>query len=146
MWTQDDHKTVNFKTTPRTFNNNPHYVRNFRKAKWHKYRKVLDSKISDVQFHFQNEAPDKNCKKLCNLILCTAKQYIPKGKIPKYKPFWSVLLTRLKNDREMVGKKAEISKEPKDVQTWREKAAVIKREIFSSKKQAFQNVFEKSGL
>jgi hypothetical protein len=55
--------TVNFKTTPRTFNNNPHYVQNFKKAKWHKYRKVLDSKISDVQFHFQNEAPDKNCKK-----------------------------------------------------------------------------------
>jgi hypothetical protein len=25
--------TVNFKTTPRTFNNNPHYVWNFKKAK-----------------------------------------------------------------------------------------------------------------
>jgi hypothetical protein len=33
--------TVNFKTTPRTFNNNPHYVWNFKKAKWHKYRKEL---------------------------------------------------------------------------------------------------------
>jgi hypothetical protein len=31
-------------------------------------------------------------------------------------------LTRLKNEREMVRKKAEISKEPKDVETWREKA------------------------
>jgi hypothetical protein len=44
----------------------------------------------------------------------------------------------LKNDREMARKKAEISKEPKDVQTW--------RETVSSKKQVFQNVFEKSGL
>jgi hypothetical protein len=34
--------TVNFKTTPRTFSNNPHYVQNFKKAKWHKYRKELD--------------------------------------------------------------------------------------------------------
>jgi hypothetical protein len=34
--------TVNFKTTPRTFNNNPHYVWNFKKAKWYKYRKELD--------------------------------------------------------------------------------------------------------
>jgi hypothetical protein len=67
--------TVSFKTTPRTFHNNPHYVWNFRKAKWHKYRKELDSKISDVQFDFQNEAPDKNCKKLSNLILCTAIVY-----------------------------------------------------------------------
>jgi hypothetical protein len=33
----------------------------------------------------------------------------------------------LKNEREMARKKAEISKEPKDVQTWREKAAVVKR-------------------
>jgi hypothetical protein len=38
-------------------------------------------------------------------------------------------LTRLKNEREMVRKKAEVSKEPKDVHTWREKAAVVKREI-----------------
>jgi hypothetical protein len=45
----------------------------------------------------------------------------------------------LKNEREMVRKKAEILKEPKDVQTWREKAAVVRREIVSSKKQAFQN-------
>jgi hypothetical protein len=52
----------------------------------------------------------------------------------------------LKNDREMAGKKAEISEEPKDIQTWREKAAVVRREIVSSKKQAFQNFFEKSGL
>jgi hypothetical protein len=29
--------TVNFKTTPRTFNNNPHNVWNFKKARWHKY-------------------------------------------------------------------------------------------------------------
>jgi hypothetical protein len=57
----------------------------------------------------------RTVKKLCNLILCTAKQYIPKVKIPKYKPFWSALLTKLKNEREMVRKKAEISKEPKDV-------------------------------
>jgi hypothetical protein len=48
-------------------------------------------------------------------------------------------LTRLKNEREMARKKAEISKEPKDVQTWTEKAAVLRREIVSSKKQAFQN-------
>jgi hypothetical protein len=33
----------------------------------------LDSKISDAQFDFQNETHDKNCEKLCNLILCTAK-------------------------------------------------------------------------
>jgi hypothetical protein len=96
MWTQDGHNNSKFKTTSRTFNNNPHYVWNFKKAKWHKSRKELDSKVSDAQFNFQNEAPDKNCKKLCNLILFTAKQCIPKGKIPKYKPFWSALLTRLK--------------------------------------------------
>jgi hypothetical protein len=45
----------------------------------------------------------------------------------------------LKNEREMARKKAEISKEPKDVQTWTEKAAVVRREIVSSKKHAFQN-------
>jgi hypothetical protein len=46
-------------------------------------------------------------------------------------------LTRLKNEREMARKKADISKESKDLQTWREKAAVVRREIVSSKKQAF---------
>jgi hypothetical protein len=107
--------TVNFRTTPRTFSNNTHYVQGFKKAKWHKYRKELGSKISEVQFEFQSEAPYKNYEKLCNLILCTAKQCIPKGKIPKYKPFWSALLTRLKNEREIARKKAEILKEPKDV-------------------------------
>jgi hypothetical protein len=43
----------------------------------------------------------------------------------------------LKNEREMARKKAEISKEPKDVQTWREKAVVVKTEIVSPKKHAF---------
>jgi hypothetical protein len=66
---------------------------------------------------------------------------MPKGEIPKYKPFWSALLTRLKNEKEIAKKKAEISKKPKDVQTWREKAAVVRREIVSSKKQAFQIFF-----
>jgi hypothetical protein len=36
----------------------------------------------------------------------------------------------LKNESEMAKKKAEISKEPQDVQTWREKAAVVRRELF----------------
>jgi hypothetical protein len=40
--------TVNFKNTLRTFNNNPHYVWNFKNAKWNKYRKELNSKISGV--------------------------------------------------------------------------------------------------
>jgi hypothetical protein len=46
----------------------------------------------------------------------------------------------------MATKKAEISKEPKDVKTWREKAAIVKTDIVSSKEQAFQNFLEKSGL
>jgi hypothetical protein len=32
-----------------------------------------------------------------------------------------------------------LSRDPKDIQTWREKAAIIKREIVSSKKQMFQH-------
>jgi hypothetical protein len=60
------------------------------------YREELDAKISDAQFNFQNGAPDKNCEKFCKFILCTAKQYIPKTNIPKYKSFLSDLLTKLK--------------------------------------------------
>jgi hypothetical protein len=37
----------------------------------------------------------------------------------------------------MARKKAELSKDPKDME--REKATVVKREIVSSKKQVFQN-------
>jgi hypothetical protein len=119
--------TVNFKTISRTFNNNPHYVWNFKKAKWHKYRKELDSKISEVQFDFQSEAPDKNCEKHCNLILCTAKQYIAKGKIPKYKPFWSALLTKLKNEREMVRKKSRNIKGTKRCTNMERKSSSCKK-------------------
>jgi hypothetical protein len=32
-----------------------------------------------------------------------------------------------------------LSEDPEEVQAWREKVAVVKREIISSKKQTFQN-------
>jgi hypothetical protein len=57
-------------------------------AKWHKHKKDLDLRISDTQFNFQNEAPDKNCGKFCRIIFHTAKHHTPKGKTPKYKPCW----------------------------------------------------------
>jgi hypothetical protein len=108
--------TINFRIKPRTLNDEPHYAWNCTKAKWHTYKEESDSKIPDTQFNFQDEAPDKNCKKFCKLMLHTAKQYIPKGKVPKYKT-WSNFLMKLKSDKEMVRKKAELSRDPKDVQT-----------------------------
>jgi hypothetical protein len=44
--------TVNFKTTPKTCNKNPHYVRNFKRAKWHKYRKELDKNCENFATSF----------------------------------------------------------------------------------------------
>jgi hypothetical protein len=82
--------TVNLRTKPRTPSNKPHYAWNFKNAKW--YKEELDVKISDTQFHFQNDAPCKNFWKFCRVILHTAKQHICKGKTPKYKCFWSYLL------------------------------------------------------
>jgi ribonuclease HI len=131
--------TINLRTKPKAPNNKPHNAWNFKKAKWHKYKEELDLELKNTQFNFKNEAPDKNCEELCSVILKIAQKHIPKGKILKYKPFWSDLLTQLKNEREMARKKAELSKDPKDVQAWREKATIVEREIVSSKKQTFQN-------
>jgi hypothetical protein len=38
----------------------------------------------------------------------------------------------------MARKKAELSRDPKEVQTWGEKSAVVRRETVSSKKYMFQ--------
>lgn len=66
-------------------------------------------------------------------ILYTARVHIPKGVIPKYKSFWSDLLTKLKNDTGKARKK-ELPKEPKDIQAWREKAGIVKMGIVSANK------------
>jgi hypothetical protein len=54
-------------------------------------RKGIDSKIPDTSLIFKMRL--LITEKLCKLMLRTAKQHIPKGKVSKYNPFWSNFLT-----------------------------------------------------
>jgi hypothetical protein len=67
---------------------------------------------------------------------------IPKGKIPKYRAFWSDLLTRLEMTEKWQGKKNKIFNGPERCTSMENKIGNYKREIVSSKKQTYQNFFK----
>lgn len=129
------------KAKPRT-NTLPQSSWNFKKAKWHKYLEELEEKLNPCNFDFIKDGPDKNNKKLCNIIIEAAKRYIPKGRQFRYKPFWNETLTKLKTDRENARKKAESTGEQNDVVEWRKIAAKFKRTINESRRSAFNKFIE----
>jgi hypothetical protein len=110
--------TINFQTKPRTFSNKWLDVK---KAKWHKYGE-LNSKISDVHFNFQDETD--NCEKLYTSFFLLQNNIYLRVNVQNISIFGQVSW----QEREIARKKAELSKGPNDVYTWKEKAALVKRE------------------
>jgi hypothetical protein len=88
---------VNIRGKPSTPIRNLTMLGTFRKPKWLKYKEELDFKMSN------------------------------KGKTLKYDHFESDLLKQLTSEREKAKKKAVLSKDLKDVQTWRENLAIVKK-------------------
>lgn len=114
---------------------------NFKKANWKMYTEELESKFENPL----NESlqPDQINKSICEIILKTAKKYIPRGIVKNYKPFWNTKLENMKKDRDLARNKAEKTKDPKDVQNWRKLCAQFKKEINSSKRENFSNFLQK---
>ena len=56
-----------------------------------------------------------------------AKKYIPAGKQKQYKYFWNKDLQQLKLNRDNVRIKEENTKDPKDVQKWRQATSSTKK-------------------
>ena len=109
---------------------------NFRKAKWKNFQETIDTACNDINLQ---QPPNKIVKAFNNIIIETAKQYIPRGKQRTYNPFWTRELTKQKKIRDYVRKKAEKSKDVKDVILWRKESAKLKQMIVSSKRATWNN-------
>ena len=80
-----------------------------------------------------SQHPDKIGKVINSSIIKCAKTCIPRGRVKRYRCFWTDDLESLKNQREYLRKREEHTGKIEDVQAWRRQAAVLRREITESK-------------
>ena len=109
---------------------------NFRKAKWSEFTNALETELEMKNFDF-TQTCDQISHLINNVVIHCAKKFVPSGKQRQYKPFWNEDLQKLKENREDLRKKAEYTKDPKDVQKWRHSATATKRAILAAKRECF---------
>ena len=131
------------RTRPNRVHKRTKFSWNLKKANWNNFQNHIEKELLQTEFDFEEESSDKNCNKFTQIILKAAKTNIPRGRIRKYKPFWSKKLAELKAERDTLRKKAEITKDSQDVKNWRQKAAKFRKEISEAKKQAFYSFVSK---
>jgi hypothetical protein len=76
---------------------------------------------------------DKIGKVINSSITDCAKACIPRGRVKRYKCFWTDDLETLKNQREYLRKRAEHTGKIEEIQAWRRQAAILRTEITDSK-------------
>jgi hypothetical protein len=106
---------------------------NFKKANWGSFTEMLEIILHQGRIDF-SQHPDKIGKIINNSIINCAKTCIPRGRVKRYKCFWTDNLETLKNQREYLKKRAEHTGKIEDVQAWRRQAAILWREITESKR------------
>ena len=109
---------------------------NFKKARWQDFQNHLETKAREINLE---EPPHTKLKKLCDIILETAKRTIPRGKQPRYKPFWTKTLENLKHTRNQARLTAEKSKKPEDVIIWKKESAKFKKQLILTKRETWHN-------
>jgi len=117
------------------------YIRtswNFKKANWRNFTDMLERNLHQERIDF-SQNPDKIGKVITSSNINCAKTCIPRGRVKRYKCFWTNDLETLKNQREYLRKRAEHTGKIEDVQAWRKQAAILRREITQSKRKSFQN-------
>lgn len=115
---------------------------NFRKANWISFRKSLECSLDQNEINF-NQHPDKIITTINNIIINTAKKYIPRGKQRGYRCFWNDSLTELKKNRDELRDRAQISNNPQITREWRRSCAILRKEITLAKQCAFNDFISK---
>lgn len=118
---------------------------NFKKANWKTFNSSLEERITN----FPNElSPQEETGIFAKAILQSAKLSIPRGKVPKYKPFWNEDLEIIRKNRDRAREKAEQlhgkteEEKRRDVIQWRRDCAVMKREIIKAKRKSWNDFLE----
>jgi len=116
------------------------YIRtswNFKKANWGSFTDMLEINLHQERIDFLQH-PDKIGKVINSIIINCAKACIPRGRVKRYKCFWTDDLETLKNQREYLRMRAEHTGKV-DAQAWRRQAAILRRETTESKRKSFKN-------
>ena len=117
------------------------YIRtswNFKKANWKSFTDMLEINLHQERMDF-SQHPDKISEVINSIIINCAKACIPRGRVKRYKCFWTDDLETLKNQRENLRKRAEHIGKTEAVQAWRRQAAILRKEITESKRKSFKN-------
>jgi len=117
------------------------YIRislNFKKANWVSFKDMLEINLHQERIDF-SQHPDKIGKVTNSIIINCAKSCITRGRVKRYKCFWTDDLEALKNQREHLRKRAKHTGKIEDVQAWRRQAAILRREITESKRKSLKN-------
>jgi hypothetical protein len=110
----------------------------FKKANWESFTEMLEINLHQGKIDFSQHT-DKIGKIINSSIINCTKAYIPRGRVKRYKCFWTDNLETLKNHREYLRKRPVHTGKIKDVQAWRRQAAILRRAITESKRQSFKN-------
>jgi hypothetical protein len=138
------HRAVITRTT-RTHTNVPAQSRttwNFKRANWGKYKTKTEENVKQLN---AKGKPKDELRNLTNIIVRSAKNYVPGGKVKNYTPFWNTKLQTIKTERNRPRKVAERTKNPSDVQNWRRQNAALRKEIIKQKRTSFHNLITNIG-
>ena len=135
-----DHRVIiaNIKLGKRTIKSKCEKSWNFKRAYWKEYTKELEEKLPNI-IQIETNSPDNINNKICKTLIETAKKFIPRGKIKKYKPFWSKELQQLKTEREKARLKAEEDKTRESILEWKRKAAIFKKTLLNVKRNNYDD-------
>jgi len=98
---------------------------------------MLEINLHQERIDF-SQHPDKSGKVINSSIINCAEACIPRGRVKKYKCFWTDDLETLTNQREYLRKKSEHTGTMEEVQTCRRQAAIPRREITDTKRKSFK--------
>jgi ribonuclease HI len=117
---------------------------NFKKAKWREFTLNTEEKFKARE---KTNNVDTEHKEIVKILQEAAKKYIPRGKVPYYKPYWNGELQALKDERDKLRITIEESNDP-DIRKnltrqLNRTQARFARCITESKTRAFQQYAEK---
>ncbi|KAG8192562.1 hypothetical protein JTE90_015197 [Oedothorax gibbosus] len=111
---------------------------NFKKANWPLYTRLVEQELTQDKLDFALN-PSKIYNTIKDILISCAKKSIPRGRQKKYRSFWTDELTSLKDRRDRLRRKAELTSRPSDVQAWRKQSAYFRKKLTESKRSSYND-------
>ena len=135
-----DHLPITIDISIKPVNNQSrkqHTYWNYKKANWEVYRSKIDDDLENFQIQTHG-----NLTKAVNFFNTAlnnaAKAAIPRGNMPKFKPWWNREVKEAVQERNKLRKEMLHNPSTSQSEQWREKANLVKEKVLTSKKEEWK--------